>query len=85
MSNVDYKGAQDRITFKCVVKFFVLFGKSSNNHSAGKHDRGPSFFYIIFIKTHQNSFSWFNLSSKYYNTLENITGKRSDPVRKIIV
>ena len=26
----------------------------------------------------------FNLSSKYYNSMENITGKRSDPVRKII-
>ena len=26
----------------------------------------------------------FNLSSKYSNSMENITGKRSDPVRKII-
>ena len=41
-------------------------------------------FYIIFILTHQKSFNWFNLSSKYSNSMENITGKRSDPVRKII-
>ena len=33
---------------------------------------------------HQKSFNWFNLSSKYSNSMENITGKRSDPVRKII-
>ena len=29
-------------------------------------------------------YNWFNLSSKYSNSIENITGKRSDPVRKII-
>ena len=34
--------------------------------------------------THQKSFSWFNLSLKYYNSMENITGKRSDPFIKII-
>ena len=38
-------------------------------------------FYIIFIYTFQKSF---NLSSKYYNLIENIIGKRSDLVRKII-
>ena len=34
--------------------------------------------------SYYKSFSWFNLSSKYYNSMENITGKRSDHVRKII-
>ena len=31
--------------------------------------------YIIFFKTHQKSFSWFNFSSKYYNSMVKITGK----------
>ena len=50
------------------------------NHSAGKHDRGPLFFTLFSFRL----INWFNLSSNYSNSMENITGKRSDPVRKII-
>ena len=36
------------------------------------------------IRVNPPPLNWFNLSSKYSNLMENITGKRSDPVRKII-
>ena len=48
-------------------------------HSASKHDRGPLFLHC-FHKDSSKSFSWFNLSSKYSNSMVNITWKRSDPV-----
>ena len=62
----------------CVRSFIKFISINFNLYnSAGKHDRGPLFFTLF-------SFNWFNLSSKYSNSMENITGKRSDPARKII-
>ena len=43
-------------------------------------------FYIIFIQTHQShqkSFNWFNLSSKYSNSMENITEKKATLLEKL--
>ena len=61
---------------KCTLKKIWAEGACQRpDYSAGMHDRGHLLlypfilFYIFFILTHQKSFSWFNFSTKYYNSM----------------